>query len=830
MSSITPEALLHQEIVRKASLADLQVECLGSGRLNSTIVLIGERPGQRECEMRMPMVGVSGAFLWQYLAKIKINRTDCYVTNVVKRQLPAAAYGSKVSVKKEELYQWEQILQWELDQLPNVKYVVALGSTAIKALIGESKISDWRGSVFDAAIGLSGPNKMRRVVKLICMLNPAAVLYDRKWEPVFGFDVARLHRVINGSFVPHVIKPIINPSPLEAVEYINKMQDEDKPVAFDIETMASETACIGLANNAHDGMCINFRQRDDNRFTLREERLVRRRFQSFFKSGKKLIAQNATFDSYWLWYKDRIKVGPVWFDTMLAHHTLYPRLPHSLGFLTAQYTEHPYYKDEGKQWREGSNIDEFWEYNVKDCCITWAVHQATLVELKQQKLDQFFFNHVMRLQPHLVRMTVSGVMADQPLKEQIANDLEKDVFKKEEEFYKAVVNATGDIGYRPNPNSTKQKQELFFKRLELVGKGYSTNKENRALMKRRTTDDKKLAVIDKLDSYLKDKKFLSTYALMRLDDDGRIRCEYKQAGTIDAPGRLSSSKVMWGTGMNLQNQPKKAYPMFMADPGYELTYFDLRQAEAKVVAWLWNVSALKENFIRAATEDGFDVHRGNASRIFKLPYEQIPAEDRDENGEPTYRYLGKRCVHGLNYRMGPDKLASVCNISLTQAMSAYSSYHRAFPEIMQGWTRTLDEIRRTQQLWTPMGRRLILLEPVTDENTDSVIAFIPQSTIGDKACEVIYECEEDKDWPVGEARMWLNIHDALIAIHKPQHRDLVSAVMKKHAEKPIVIGGEPITIFTDFKHSQPDKLGIHRWSTIKEVEVDDAPESEEEAA
>ena len=45
-----------------------------------------------------------------------------------------------------------------------------------------------------------------------------------------------------------------------------------------------------------------------------------------------------------------------------------------------------------------------------------------------------------------------------------------------------------------------------------------------------------------------------------------------------------------------------------------------QQAEAKVVAWLWNVAALKENFIHAEKEDGFDIHRGNAARIFQVDY------------------------------------------------------------------------------------------------------------------------------------------------------------------------------------------------------------------
>ena len=436
-------------------------------------------------------------------------------------------------------------------------------------------------------------------------------------------------------------------------------------------------------------------------------------------------------------------------------------------------------------------------------------------ELTSQGLDSFFFKHVMRLQPHLTKMTVLGCLADTTLKDKIAVELEADVIKLKSAFIDAARLATGDQEVEPNPNSPKQLRNLLFERLNLVGRGNSVDKENRQRIRdSHKTGPEAAKVLDALDIYLKESKFLSTYAKMIVDPDDKIRCEYKQFGTQEAPGRLSSSSVMWGSGMNLQNQPKRAYPMFIADEGYMLTYFDMKQAEAKIVAYLWNVAALKENFIRAETEEGFDVHRGNASRIFKVPYDEVPTEDRDDKGEPTLRYLGKRCVHGLNYRMQPPKLASVCNIPIQQAANAYHAYHRAFPEIQAGWAATVKEVQETKMLTTPLGRRLIFLDRLTEDNMDSIIAFKPQSTIGDKVCSVIYQCEEDSLWP-NDARMWMNIHDALIALHRSEDKEIVKAIMKRHAESPIYIRGEPVSIGTDFKHSKPDEKGVHRWSTLK---------------
>jgi uracil-DNA glycosylase family 4 len=807
---------LKREFMRRASACGLETQVLMDGSMNAEIAVIAEAPGEREKEKRTPLVGGAGKFLWDNLRRFDITRQHCYCTNVVKRQL-AQVSGNKSPINKNELSHWEGLLEWELSQLPNVQYVLLLGNYALRALTLEQKITDWRGSVLDVKL------KDNRKVKAVCAFNPAHVLREPKWEPIFRFDMNKLKRVMDGTYKPYEMEHFINPSYNEAVQWINKMHDDKTPISFDIETISGETACVGLANENHRGVCINFRDGNRNRYSTTEERDLHRRMQRLFHDKTtRLVAQNANFDSYWLWYKDRIKVPQVWFDTLLAHHTLYPGLPHNLGFLTAQYTDHPFYKDEGKDWREGGNIDDFWRYNVKDVCITRAVMDQELQELRDQGLEDFFFNHVMRLQPHLVMMTVLGVKCDVELKQRIAEELHEALAEKRKEFDRAVYECTNDPNYVVNPKSPKQLQDLIFNRLRLVGRGTSTDKENRTrIMKHPRTPEPAKRMLRTLDEFSKDSKFLSTYAEMEVDEDERIRCEYKQYGVAKAPGRLSSAQTMWGSGMNLQNQPERAYKMFVADPGYEFVYFDLSQAEARVVAYKSPVPALKENFA-LADQGRADVHRANAARIFGKDYEDIPTADRNEDGSPTERYLGKRCVHGLNYRMGPDRLATVCNIPLWQAEQAYNAYHRAFPEIKEWWDDILQEVRKTRTLYNAYGRRLLLMGRLDEDALESVVAFYPQSTIGDKVARCIYLCHEDPDWPrrsdgTLQARMVLNVHDALIALARPSEREQVMHVMKKHAEEPLYIRGEELVIPAEFAVSKPDEDGVHRWSTLEKL-------------
>lgn len=98
-----------------------------------------------------------------------------------------------------------------------------------------------------------------------------------------------------------------------------------------------------------------------------------------------------------------------------------------------------------------------------------------------------------------------------------------------------------------------------------------------------------------------------------------------------------------------------------------------------------------------------------------------------------------------------------------------------------------------------MGRRLYFLEPLTDNNMDSIIAFKPQSTIGDYVSSIIADVEEDPEFPKDKARCLLNIHDALIFLYRLDVEKVLMKLIWKYANKPIMINGEPVVIGMDFK-------------------------------
>jgi len=598
---------------------------------------------------------------------------------------------------------------------------------------------------------------------------------------------------------------------------------------MDIEVTGMETACIGLAHSAHFAMCINFRDDKTNRFTIEEEYQILRAFADLCDDPTTTcIAQNGNFDSYFMGYKDNL-VFQVNFDTLMAHHTLYPTLPHNLGFLTAQYTTHPYYKEDKAIYKEGGDIDDFWRYNCTDCAITFACAQSMEQELRDQGLLEFFTSHVMRLQPHLSYSTACGVRANVERKEQLRVELTEELHTLEQAFHHAVHLALDDERVFVNPSSPKQLTALLFDQLKLQAPKRSSDAATREnLLADRRTGPFAKNVLVALEQYAKLKKFLSTYVNSNIDDDGRYRSEYKQYGVQSAPGRLSSGQTLWGSGGNAQNQPRRAYEMFEADEGCVFIYFDLAQAEARYVAWDAWIEDWIADFERAREDGSYDAHRALASTMYKVPYDDVPKKDEDENGF-TIRYIAKRCRHGLNYRMQPARLAQTTGMSFGDAMRNYQLYHNTTPELETWWQALTREVQKTKMQFNCFGRRnLILGRTDREDSLKSIVAFKPQSSIGDKVQRVWYQCHDDDRWDMTKARIAINVHDALYGIATPDFAMTALSIMKAYAEEPLLIKStvtgkvNEMIIPADMKISKMNSQGKHLMAGMVDVDVEAA--------
>lgn len=138
---------------------------------------------------------------------------------------------------------------------------------------------------------------------------------------------------------------------------------------------------IGIASSATYAISFN-----PYRDALSETVLVfRKLYQLLANPQIRIIGQNFfNFDSYFLEMLGFSLSKNNFSDTLIRHHILWPELPHSLQFLTRQYTRQPYYKDEGKAWSL-KRLNELRHYNCLDAAVTFEVYLEQEKEFSQRE-------------------------------------------------------------------------------------------------------------------------------------------------------------------------------------------------------------------------------------------------------------------------------------------------------------------------------------------------------------------------------------------------------------------------------------------------------------
>ncbi|HEX3583381.1 MAG TPA: UdgX family uracil-DNA binding protein [Thermoanaerobaculia bacterium] len=109
----------------------------GEGKQTSTVMFIGEQPGDKEDLSGRPFVGPAGTLLDRALEEAGIDRTKVYVTNVVKH-FKWEPRGKRRIHKKPNAVEIAACRPWLDAEISVVKpkAIVCLGSTAARAVIG----------------------------------------------------------------------------------------------------------------------------------------------------------------------------------------------------------------------------------------------------------------------------------------------------------------------------------------------------------------------------------------------------------------------------------------------------------------------------------------------------------------------------------------------------------------------------------------------------------------------------------------------------------------------------------------------------------------------
>lgn len=178
---------VRQEIIDKKICSELAEQAhnlvMGDGNINAEIVFIGEAPGKNEDEQGLPFVGAAGKFLNEMLAAAGLERSDVYITNIVKYRPP----NNRDPLPDEKKAFWPYLLK-QL-QIIKPKVVITLGRHSMEYFLPDARISAIHGQAKRIAFG-------NDKLVIVPLYHPAAALYNGSMRQTLINDFMKVPKVI----------------------------------------------------------------------------------------------------------------------------------------------------------------------------------------------------------------------------------------------------------------------------------------------------------------------------------------------------------------------------------------------------------------------------------------------------------------------------------------------------------------------------------------------------------------------------------------------------------------------------------------------------------
>ena len=367
-------------------------------------------------------------------------------------------------------------------------------------------------------------------------------------------------------------------------------------------------------------------------------------------------------------------------------------------------------------------------------------------------------------------MELAGISLDTDWLSRESVDLENDLRELEQKIFELS-------GEEFNMNSPKQLGEILFEKLKLDPKAkktktgqYSTSEEVlqklaykheiiQHILKYRTYQKLKSTYVDALPSEIELK-------------DNRVHTTFSQ--TTAATGRLSSLNP------NLQNIPirtargQQIRGAFVAEEGKKIISADYSQIELRLIAELSG----EDNMIKAF-QNGEDIHASTASKLFKIPLDQVDKIQRSQ---------AKTVNFGIIYGQGAFALAEQTGLSRTEAKQMIDSYYENYPKLKIFMTEQVEKARKNGFVETILGRKRHL----KDINSNNFVVRghaernAVNAPIQGSAADVIKIAMIDIDKALSEGgfktKMLLQVHDELLFEVPVEEIEPIKALIKEKME------------------------------------------------
>ena len=394
------------------------------------------------------------------------------------------------------------------------------------------------------------------------------------------------------------------------------------------------------------------------------------------------------------------------YDAKIAAYILNPTSKYTIDVIARDYLEidnAEYLQSQGVKEEKNEQTSLF-DVNEKDSqkeenekienCL-YAEEVFKLAEVTMQKLEEIdaidlFKNIDMPTVEVLAEMQWNGMYVDVQELESYGQSLKDRLEILTKEIYELC-------GEEFNINSTKQLGEILFEKLKLTvvkktKSGYSTDVD--VLEKLREEHP----VIEKILEYRQLMKLNSTYVEGMKpyinNKTKRIHSFFHQ--TITATGRISSTEP------NLQNIPtrfelgKRLRKVFKPADGCLYIDADYSQVELRVLAHISNDEHMVQAF-----NNGEDIHRQAASKVFNTPIEEVTKEQRSN---------AKAVNFGIVYGISDFGLGEQLHISRKKAKQYIEQYLEQYSGIKNFMDNVVEQAKENGYVETLFKRRRYIPE------------------------------------------------------------------------------------------------------------------------
>ncbi len=544
-----------------------------------------------------------------------------------------------------------------------------------------------------------------------------------------------------------------------AIKSLISFLDRQDSFCFDTETtslVAIEAALVGMSFSYRKGEAFYVPFPEDPAACQAQADLFK---GIFAKESTIKIAQNIKYDMSVL-RNYGIEIKGATYDTMLAHYLIEPEKRHGMDALALAYLSYEPMSIEnliGKKGAKQGNMREvelnlIKEYAAEDADITLQLKPFLDKQLTTNpKAVQLLHEVEMPLARVLSTIECEGVNLDVPFLQEMSKTLEADSKAVQEKIFATA-------GQEFNIASPKQLGEILFEKLKLDPKAkktktgqYMTGEE--VLSKLEAEHEIASLILD----FRELQKLKSTYvdALPALisPKTGRIHTSFMQA--VTATGRLSSKDP------NLQNIPirtvrgreiRKAF--IPRDENHLILSADYSQIELRIMA-----AFSKDESMLDAFNNGLDVHKATAAKVFHVPLEEVTSDMRRK---------AKTVNFGIIYGVSAFGLAAQLAISRTEAKEIIDQYFVEFPKVKTFMDQSIADARENGYVETVLGRRRYLRDILSANMNErgfaerNAINAPIQGSAADMIKVAMIQIQDFLERENLKSKMILTVHDELV--------------------------------------------------------------------